>query len=129
MHLLLNQPTIRHSEAGVPVVIGPLAGQAIHPYLGEDCRKKPKILTDLRQTGLPLTILNSLSVRYSLLYFGGITPPILVCKKKIDTPLKPREFLDFLPYFSSKAISIAKSFLFLDRLSCNHLSFSSVNIN
>jgi hypothetical protein len=90
-------------------------------------KKKPKNPTDIWKTGLPLSILNSLSVSYSLLYFGGITPTIIVSKKN-DTPLKPVEFFDFLPYFSSKSISIAKSFLFLDRLSRNHLSFSSGKI-
>jgi hypothetical protein len=57
-----------------------------------------------------------------------VLPHLSSSLKKNGTPLKLREFLDFLPYFSSKSISIAKSFLFLDRLSRNHLSFSSGKI-
>uniref|UniRef100_UPI004047B17C hypothetical protein n=1 Tax=Algoriphagus sp. TaxID=1872435 RepID=UPI004047B17C len=81
---MLNQPTITRSAAVISVVIGQLAGQVIHPYPTEDWRKKLKNPTDIRQTGLPLSIFNSLSASDGLLYFGGITQSILVTKKKIQ---------------------------------------------
>jgi hypothetical protein len=42
--------------------------------------------------------------------FGGITQPILVFKK-IDTPLKPRKFFDFLPsyFIPSKTRNLVNS--------------------
>jgi len=74
--------------------------------------KKPKILTELRQSYHHLSNLKSLSVRDSLLFFGGTTPSILDFKK--TNALIQREFFNFLPNLPSKSF---KQFLPLNPFS------------
>uniref|UniRef100_UPI0040470863 hypothetical protein n=1 Tax=Algoriphagus sp. TaxID=1872435 RepID=UPI0040470863 len=63
-----------------------LGDKVIHPNQDGGCRKKPKNPTDLRQSSLPPSSKKVLFCWRPILYFGGITPPILVCKKKLTPP-------------------------------------------